>query len=117
MQRTLLRSLVYALLPVVFSTLLRLETLMKRNPSLRLLARLSTRLLLTMFIIKTAQLAESPVWLAKSTHSLSNFSDEIEKAPLFGVGLFCYACFRCTECSRRTRQTAPTRMPMIRPIQ
>ena len=117
MQRTLLRSLVYVLLPVVFSTLLRLETLMKRNPSLRLLARLSTRLLLTMFIIKTAQLAESPVWLAKSTHSLSNFSDEIEKAPLFGVGLFCYACFFCTECSRRTRQTAPTRMPMIRPIQ
>ena len=91
MQRTLLRSLVYALLPVVFSTLLRLETLMKRNPSLRLLARLSTRLLLTMFIIKTAQLAESPVWLAKSTHSLSNFSDEIEKAPLpREVGLFCY---------------------------
>ena len=73
MQRTLLRSPVYALLPVVFSTLLRLETLTKRNPSLRLLARRSTRLLLTMFIIRTLLPARSPVWLARSTHSLSNF--------------------------------------------
>ena len=61
MQRIWLRSPVFALLPARYWTLLRLATLMKQKPSLLSLARLSIRLLQTMYIIRMLQTVRSLV--------------------------------------------------------